>query len=167
MIGLLRQLWRSLFSSRSGLQPGRSSDQPEDLRDVLVEICQQPGEPAGAKVLLHHEGEVLLRTLEQRSVSEERVIELVEFLRRIDSMSATGWNDHQCEAYIASATTTVAMPQWVTGAFEALGRHQAEVAKETGARLFRTSLLKAAVAFALTGLDPDDQLSDLESRVTG
>lgn len=128
----------------------------EPLAMALAEVTQQPGEAFGSRPLMAHETQALLRVLGPRFRRDSPTAELVNLLQLIDPLKDGGWDDVRLEAYIASATATLSQPLWLTNAFVALRVAQAQVARESRMRLFRTTLLKAAIAFFVTQLPPDE-----------
>lgn len=126
------------------------------LREALKSLIQPKGEPQGSRILMAHEADALLRVLSARSRDDDRAHGLVGFLKLIDPLKGDGWDNARMEAYIASATATLDQALWLTRAFDHLDRAQAQVTKSSGMRLFRTALLKAAIAYFITQLPPEE-----------
>jgi len=130
---------------------------PLGLSAAIRIVTSQPGELVGGKPLMYHEGLALERTLKPlERQGDDRFQGLVEFLQYVDPLKGGGWSERQFKDYIQAATETVAFPGWLTRGFDHLACAQREVAQETGNRLFRTTLLQAALAYFMTGLHPDD-----------
>jgi hypothetical protein len=109
---------------------------------------------------MEHEARALVSVLQGRPHDDARLRRLVEFLKSVDPLKQGGWDEQRLEDSVQSAVQSLDQTIWLTQAFDALKNAQREVSRETGERLFRTTLLRSAIAFFMTGLPPDAQVED-------
>jgi hypothetical protein len=133
----------------------RSSSTIDDLRDALVPVCQQLGEAFGVKALMRQEGEVLLLVLGELSLPPGRINALVTFINDVDPIAEDGWDQTSCDAYVCRARSSLDVHAWLDNVLVNIDGAQRQVVEQTRQNLFRTWLLRAVIAFALTGLEPN------------
>ncbi|TAL50809.1 hypothetical protein EPN81_01650 [Patescibacteria group bacterium] len=138
---------------------GDSSHSPlssNGLVEALRTITQQRGEAFGSRLLMEHETQALVVVLQGQHCDEVRLARMVVFLRQVDPLARDGWDETRLDAYIQGALESLDQPVWLTRSFDLLASAQCDVSKKTGMRLFRSTLLKAALAQFITQLPPDE-----------